>query len=97
MTPQEKIDSAKNIVQEVIILMKENDERNWIRAFSQMLDALEGKNASTEEAASILKHIYGGAGSYSDFYIAKNNREEQKRINKHLSDLNDMLWHLLCE
>lgn len=85
MLKKEKINL---ILTEIINILKNEEESNWLRAFENMkqeVSILE-KNQTSEEAIfhvkDIFESIYKGNGSFSDFSIWRDNAEERIRLNR---------------
>ena len=69
---------------------------NWIRGIDAALASLQ--NLEQEQAYVEVRSIYGtmlgGNGTFSDFYIQRENFEEQNRANQNLDEVRDSLWQL---
>lgn len=82
------------------IMVKEN-ENNWIHAINNIINyLLSNKNAKDEnyivnEVRKKLQSIYGGMGSFSDYYIWRDNYEERVKENEKLDSILDQIWTIL--
>jgi len=97
-----KLNSIKQLLLNLIFILEKESEDNWIRAVYLMLDkvdnGLSGKVDSKEVidyVSRTYKSISAGSGSFSDFFIWRENIDDRKKENKKLQKIKDDLWDLL--
>lgn len=81
-----------------VILVSEGDG-NWIRGVDSIIFSLSPKSISTSSdeeairyAESTYKAMFRGNGSFSDFYIWRDDFEERVYENEKLDILKDKIW-----
>lgn len=93
----------KKTLVDIINILKEEDENNWVRAFIKMGCEVDKAISDDNLSADALKYIRDtyrsicqGNGSFSDFYIWRNNPKERIEANNNfklliskLSELSD--------
>ncbi len=65
-------DKINIIVNDLIVLLKNNDEPHWAQVLSNILQDYKTSNAEKETAALFLKIMQGGMGSFLDLVLHKN-------------------------
>ena len=84
----EKIDELMRLFLELYKLMKADGENNWIRGISGCLYELENGKAcepdGLERARDIYRSMNKGNGSFSDYYIWRDDFQQRKEINDEL-------------
>jgi hypothetical protein len=83
-------------------LLISEGEDNWIRGIRSSIAILESAGSddaesskALNEVASIYKTMYAGAGSFSDFFLWRDDEAERIEANKELDNLRDELWTAL--
>ena len=84
------------------ILIQEN-ESNWIRGINSILNQINYSLASNEEAKSTIRDIYysyslmnRGNGSFSDFYIWREDFAERVIENNKFIEIKDEIGSLIA-
>ena len=84
------------------ILIQEN-ESNWIRGINSILNQINYSLASNEEAKSTIRDIYysyslmnRGNGSFSDFYIWREDFDERVIENNKFIKIKDEIGSLIA-
>ena len=84
------------------ILIQEN-ENNWIRGINSILNQINYSLASNEEAKSTIRDIYysyslmnRGNGSFSDFYIWREDFDERVIENNKFIKIKDEIGSLIA-
>ena len=84
------------------ILIQEN-ENNWIRGINSILNQINYSLASNEEAKSTIRDIYysyslmnRGNGSFSDFYIWREDFAERVIENNKFIEIKDEIGSLIA-
>ena len=84
------------------ILIQEN-ESNWIRGINSILNQINYSLASNEEAKSTIRDIYysyslmnRGNGSFSDFYIWREDFDERVIENNKFIEIKDEIGSLIA-
>jgi len=86
------------------ILIKEN-EKNWVRGILAIIEKIERalskdealSNEYLEEACNIWKIMEQGNGSFSDFYIWRDDLKERKKANNELVSVKNNIWLIVNE
>jgi hypothetical protein len=85
-------DKADRIIlrlEECIQLLSENDEKRWAEGLTCLMrHYIESDNK--QEAASLIKKLYGAAGSFSDVVLHKDRKpliEENNKLERARHDL----------
>ena len=84
----QKKDQIINLLDNLIDLLKEEDQENWVLFFSKIkYDLNQNKNLNT--STSDILNVYAGMGSFNDVYLTKN-------LNNNIDFLNlkNQLWKL---
>lgn len=86
------------------ILIKEN-EKNWVRGILAIIEKIERalskdealSNEYLEGACNIWKIMEQGNGSFSDFYIWRDDLKERKKANNELVSVKNNIWLIVNE
>ncbi|MEE3627459.1 hypothetical protein UCD39_26375 [Nitrospirillum sp. BR 11752] len=85
------------------ILLEEN-ENNWVRGINSICHSLSSCvkfhgdfNGSINYVRETYKYMMGGNGSFSDFYIWRDNFNERVLENNKLDKIKDEIWKRLTE
>ena len=79
-------------------VMIQEGESNWIDGLQCAIQAGESANDSKQalkEMSSIYRSMHGGAGSFSDYFIWRDDFDQRKEANKAFEALSSRLWELL--
>ena len=79
------------------ILVREGESSwiNGIRTVIQAGESIQNSDAALAEMSSIYRSMHGGAGSFSDYFIWRDDFNERKEANKEYEVLSTRLWELL--
>ena len=84
------------------MLLREEGESNWIRGIRASIHAGEShknkgvtEEVAFNEMASTYRSMYGGSGSFSDYFIWREDFEERQEANKEFDQITNRLWKLL--
>lgn len=99
---QKSIDLLRLFTELRQILVQEN-ENNWIRGVNLIVEALTppayGGKGNPDEAVMYVKNTYrkmvSGNGSFSDFFIWRDDFEDRKNANKELDRVRAEIWVLV--
>ena len=84
-------------------IMNEENENNWIRGINLIIESLTppdyGGKGSADEAVRYVSDTYrnmvSGNGSFSDFFIWRDDFDERVKVNKKLDRLRANIWNLI--
>lgn len=77
-----------------IMLMEE--ENNWIRGIRLIITRLEDVNLTEEEKLKeTFSMMNSGNGSFSDFYIWRDDINQRVELNHKLEEVKNNIWDLL--
>jgi hypothetical protein len=98
-----KCQQVRLLLSQIEHILNLENEINWIRPFRGMLQIMndasveqQDKFRALEEVWYILRNIYRGAGSFSDYYIERANIGEQIKANEEFDRLTTELWEIFC-
>lgn len=85
--------------------MQNENEFNWIRGMeiikhdlACIVDSNEvGADNKLEDAFDTWKSMHGGNGSFSDFYIWRDDFNEREKYNLNLNDIKGKIWETFKE
>lgn len=86
-----KSDEARSLLLEIHILLKTQNENNWIRGIEGALGALDA--GSFSDAQSIYRTMTEGGRGFSELYFQKDSKPDVA-ANKQLGMLQDKLWRV---
>lgn len=94
------IDKLVLLYTELIEIMEKDQENNWIRGINACLSILKAKdNRSAKIKLSEVKSIYhtmhAGYGSFSEYFIWREDFDERVKANKRLDEIRDEIWNIL--
>lgn len=94
------IQELKELFEELRLILEAENETNWIRGVEIVCNILEDDTSKPQlEKFNEVKRVYvsmnGGAGSFSDYYIHRDNFDERLASNKKLDKIRDRLWEIL--
>ena len=85
----DKNDKIIILLKESIKLLSENNQKRWAEGLTSLMrHYIESDNK--QEAASLIKKLYGGAGTLNDVVLHKNKRpliEENNQLERVLNEL----------
>jgi hypothetical protein len=96
--------SAKDLLSEFKklrgILVAERDD-NWVRGVEAIIEKLEWSLNDRciepytyySDACDTWKSMYKGNGSFSDYYIWRDDFNERNRLNDDLDNIKDNIWN----
>jgi Zn-finger domain-containing protein len=84
------------------ILEKEH-EKNWMRGVLAIIEKLDiclnkegtSEKESLEEACDTWKTMEQGNGSFTDFYIWRDDEKERSEANKFLDSVRSKIWKII--
>jgi hypothetical protein len=84
------------------VMIREN-ENNWIRGVNLIIEALSppeyGGKGSADEAVRYVENTYrnmvSGNGSFSDFFIWRDDFDDRVKANKELDRIKADIWTLI--
>ena len=94
-------DRGVELFDELRKLLDAEGETNWIRGVKSAIASLKcddndsAKEAALKDACSVFESMHGGAGSFSDFCIWRDDFDERKRANEVFSRLCDEIWQVV--
>lgn len=90
------------LLNEIFSMMLADGEKNWIKGIKASLDICNAylnynlkESEALDEVRSIIKGMYGGAGSFSDYILWNDDLAERQRLNERFNLLSDELWREL--
>ena len=94
------IDELRKLFGEMREILEAEGERNWIRGISVICNTLAEANPISESeqierAKQTFNSMNGGAGSFADYYIHRDEFDERMKANERLDQIRDRLWELL--
>ncbi len=69
----DKNDKIILLLKESIKLLSENDEKRWAEGLTSLMRHYI-ENGNKQEAATLIKKLYGGAGSFNDVVLHKDRK-----------------------
>ena len=91
-----------DLLRRLEMLLREEGESNWIRGIRASIHAGEShkdksvtEEVAFKEMASTYRSMHGGSGSFSDYFIWRENFEERQKANKKFDQITNRLWKLL--
>ena len=93
-------DELRDLFAELVVILENEGEKNWIRGIRAINNTLSEDNMNSEdakiqEARQIYQSMYRGAGSFSDYYIQRDDSTERIMINERFDRIRDRIWELL--
>jgi len=84
------------------IMINENED-NWIRGVNLIIESLTppdyGGKGSVDEAVRYVETTYrnmvSGNGSFSDFFIWRDDFDEREKVNRKLDSVRSDIWNLI--
>lgn len=80
-------------------IMDSEGETNWIRGIRSAIAAGEALHENPEDTfhkmSLIYRAMHGGSGSFSDYFIWRDDFDERSRANKELTEVSERLWKQL--
>ena len=102
MCKQETIHKLIPLFRALLTVLVAENETNWKRGVELILDALEQPVTGEEDAKKTLhyvestyKSILGGNGSFSEFFIWRDDFDERERENAKLENIKNEIWVIL--
>ena len=102
MNFSKKLQESLDLLRQLEALLNEEGESNWIRGVRAAINVGEssrGENVTEEaafkEMAATYRSICGGAGSFSDYFIWREDFDERQEANKIFVQITNQLWKLL--
>ena len=94
------IEELKKLFGELREILETENESNWIRGIRIICNTLENGSPEFEsERFEEVKRTYasmnGGAGSFSDYYIHRDDFNDRLKSNLRLDQIRDRLWEML--
>jgi len=100
-SPISILNRAVHLLNAVEQTMSSEGEDNWINGVRLAKQVGEAglQNGEADAALKEMRHIYrrmtSGQGSFSDYYIWREDFEERRRANEPFSRMLDELWQIL--
>lgn len=98
----QNFDISLDLLCQLEALLKAEGESNWIRGVRAAIIAGKSRKDGSvteedafQEMASTYRSLYGGAGSFSDYFIWREDLEERQEANKKFDKITNQLWSLL--
>jgi hypothetical protein len=88
------IDEVRNILVRIHQILEKEEEKNWIRGIEGLINTLD-ETKDIENTRASYKNMTRGAGSFSDYYIHRDDFDERVAANKELDELTEKLWRKL--
>ena len=87
---------AHKLLMELRSIMEREGEANWIRGIKSAENAFNRTDLTQGylEARAVYRSMMHGNGSFSDYYIERNNLTEQESANQRLDQIRAELWRL---
>lgn len=92
---KKNIEEIEKLLSDIKNILEQENESNWLRGIKAAL--LHIKNGGQEEfllSKSVYKTMCNGGRGFMEYYIKKNDAEEQKVANEKLDSARDKLWNL---
>lgn len=91
-----------NLLLILVNILKKESEQNWIRAIDKMLKKVESALSGDCDPEQAINYVYStykvinsGNGSFSDFYIWRDNFADRKKENEQLEKVKHSILDLL--
>jgi hypothetical protein len=92
----------QRLLKEILSMMVADGEKNWIKGIKAALDTCNAylnnnlkEIEALDEIRSLIKGMYGGAGSFSDYILWHDDPAERQRLNERFDLLTNELWREL--
>lgn len=103
MNSTQKSNDLLQLFNELKKIMIRENENNWIRGVNLIIEALTppdyGGKGSADEAIKYVEATYrnmvSGNGSFSDFFIWRDDFDEREKANKRLDSVRADIWNLI--
>ena len=72
----------QSLAQEMVLLLREHNESKWERIYSNFAQAIGNSKSNRQRMKAIdyIHSIYGGMGSWNDFYLLALGEAEEQRM-----------------
>ena len=72
----------QSLAQEMVVLLREHNESNWEQIYSNFAQAIGNSKSNRQRLKAIdyIHSIYGGMGSWNDFYLLALGEAEEQRM-----------------
>ena len=102
MKSSNQIEAVKELFYQLQSLLISEGEDNWIRGINEIVTLLRSQSLDAEEDVLVqvkdtYKSMAAGNGSFSDFYIWRENPTEMRIKNLELDGLRTKIWHILFQ
>lgn len=101
-TKVERLEKLRCLLLSLLVILKRESEEGWLRSIKVMLDKVDMgllDHADSKETIDCVARMYrainGGSGSFSDFYVWRDNFDDRKKENDKLKIIKDDLWNFL--
>lgn len=98
----QKLRELHKLFVDLVNILEQESEKNWIHAIKPILERIDyglSRSCEYEEIINYVsinfKAINAGNGSFSDFYIWRDDFADRKRANLHLATLKNEILILL--
>lgn len=80
---------------DLIEIMNRDGERNWIRGIKDIHEDLQMNNKPLSEIAYSYRLMNSGNGSFSEYFVWKEEIDERIKANDYLNKLTKQIWDIL--